>query len=58
MQQRSLAARTIRSRRVSSVRWDGCVIVTALRTLPARQAYLDGELCGVPFDRTGPAPSP
>ena len=23
------------------------VIATALRTLPARQAYLDGELCGV-----------
>ena len=22
-------------------------IVTALRTVPARQAYLDGELCGV-----------
>lgn len=25
-------------------------IVTALRTLPARQAYLDGELCGVQPD--------
>ncbi len=25
-------------------------IVTALRTVPARQAYLDGELCGVQSD--------
>lgn len=26
------------------------VIATAVRTLPVRQAYLDGELCGVRLD--------